>query len=48
VAVVAAPKHSANGQSSMIDELLKVKKLAKELGGTDKLKELVAALERLL
>ena len=48
VATVAAPMHSANGQSSMIDELLKVKKLAKELGGTDKIKELVVALERLL
>jgi arginine repressor len=48
VVVAAAAKASANGQSSMIDELLKVKKLAKDLGGTSKLKELVVALEGLL
>jgi hypothetical protein len=47
-AVVVAPKHSANGHSFMIDDLMKVKKLAKELGGTDKIKELVTALDRLL
>jgi ABC-type nitrate/sulfonate/bicarbonate transport system substrate-binding protein len=48
VAVVAARMPSANGHGFMIDELLKVKKLADELGGTDKIKELVVALEQLV
>lgn len=47
VAAVAAPKHSANGQGLNINELVQVKKLAEQLGGTSKLKELAAALERL-
>jgi hypothetical protein len=44
---VAAPKHSGNGQGLDIHELVQVKKLAEQLGGTAKLKELAAALERL-
>jgi hypothetical protein len=46
-AVVVAHKPSTNGHGFMIDELVKVKKLAAELGGTAKIKELVGALERL-
>ena len=48
VAAVAAKQQSGNGQSLDIHELLQVKKLADQLGGTGKLKELAAALERLL
>ena len=47
-AVVVAAKPSTNGHGFIIDELVKVKKLAAELGGTAKLKELAAALERLV
>lgn len=47
-AVLAATKPSANGNQFIVDELVKVKKLADELGGTAKLKELAAALERLM
>ena len=48
VAAVAAKQHSGNGQGLNINELVQVKKLAEQLGGTGKLKELAAALERLL
>jgi len=48
VVAVVAPTHSGNGHSLDINELVKVKKLAEELGGTAKLKELAAALERLM
>lgn len=48
VAAVVAKKNSGNGQGLDINELVKVKKLAEELGGTAKLKELAAALERLM
>jgi hypothetical protein len=48
VAAVPAKQHSGNGQGLEIHELLQVKKLAEQLGGTGKLKELTAALERLL
>jgi hypothetical protein len=47
VATVAAEQHSENGHALDIDDLLQVKKLAAQLGGTAKLKELTAALERL-
>jgi hypothetical protein len=47
-AAVAARQHSGNGQGLDIHELLQVKKLAEQLGGTGKLKELAAALERLI
>ena len=46
MAVVA--KASANGHGFDINDLVKVKKLANELGGAAKLKELAVALERLL
>lgn len=46
--VLAATKPSVNGNLFIVDELVKVKKLADELGGTTKIKELAAALERLL
>jgi outer membrane biosynthesis protein TonB len=46
--VVVATKHSANGHGFIINELVKVKKLADDLGGTAKLKELAAALEKLV
>jgi hypothetical protein len=48
LAAVAAKQHSGNGQGLDIHELVQVKKLAEQLGGTGKLKELAAALERLL
>ena len=48
VVTAAAKQHSENGQGLDIHELLQVKKLSEQLGGTDKLKELVVALERLL
>jgi hypothetical protein len=47
-ATAVGPKTSANGHALNINELVKVKKLAEELGGTTKLKELAAALERLM
>ena len=47
VAAAVATKTSMNGHVFNIDDLVKVKKLANELGGTAKLKELAAALERL-
>ena len=46
--VVVATKHSANGHGLDLAELLKVKKLAEEIGGTAKVRELAAALERLM
>ena len=46
--VVVAPKHSANGHGLDLAELLKVKKLAEEIGGPAKVKELATALERLM
>jgi hypothetical protein len=48
VAAVAAKQHSGNGQGLDIHELVQVKKLAEQLGGTGKIKELATALERLL
>ena len=48
VVTVAARQHSGNGQGLDIHELLQVKKLSEQLGGTKRLKELVVALERLL
>ena len=45
---VVAPKHSANGHGLDLAELLKVKKLAEEIGGTAKVRELATALERLM
>jgi arginine repressor len=47
VAAVATKQHSANGQGLNINELVQVKKLADQLGGTAKIKELAAALEKL-
>jgi arginine repressor len=47
VAAVAVKRHSGNGHGLDINELVQVKKLADQLGGTAKLKELAAALERL-
>jgi hypothetical protein len=47
LATVAAKKNSGNGQGLNINELLQVKKLAEQLGGAARLKELAAALERL-
>jgi hypothetical protein len=44
---VVAPKAASNGHALNIGELVKVKKLADEIGGTAKLKELATALERL-
>jgi hypothetical protein len=41
-------KPSANGNLLIVDDLVKVKKLADDLGGTAKLKQLASALERLL
>jgi hypothetical protein len=48
VAAVAAKPASSNGHGLEINELVKAKKLAEEVGGTAKLKELAAALERLM
>jgi hypothetical protein len=48
VAAVVAMPISSNGQGLDINELVKVKRLAEEVGGTAKLKELAAALERLM
>ena len=50
VATVVAKQHSGNGQGHALnlDELLQVKKLADQLGGTAQLKQLTAALERLI
>ena len=48
VAAVAAKQHSGNGDALDINELLQVKKLADQFGCTAKVKELVAALERLM
>ena len=48
IGIVAAAKPSPNGHGFNIDELLKVKKLAHELGGTAKLKELATALAKLV
>jgi hypothetical protein len=45
---VGPKKHSGNGRGLNINELVQVKKLAEQLGGTDRLKELVGSLERLL
>ena len=45
---VVATKHSANGHGLDLAELLQVKKLAEQLGGPAKIKELAAALERLM
>jgi arginine repressor len=45
---VAAAVAEKNGQGLNINELVQVKKLAEQLGGTDRLKELIVALERLL
>src|SRR5580704_1134178 len=42
VAVVAAKQHFGNGQGLDINELVQVKKLAEQLGGTAKIKELAA------
>lgn len=47
VADVAVKQHSGDGQGLNINELVLVKKLADQLGGTAKIKELAAALERL-
>jgi hypothetical protein len=46
--MVAAATPSSNGQGFAIDDLIKVNKLANEIGGTMKLKELAAALEKLV
>lgn len=49
VAVLVAPEpSSSDGRLFDINDLLQVKQLAKELGGTAMLKELATALERLL
>jgi hypothetical protein len=48
VETTVGPKTSANGHAFNINELVKVKDLAEELGGTARLKELAAALERLM
>jgi hypothetical protein len=48
VTAIASKQHAGNGQGLDISELVKVKILADQLGGTEKLKEAVAALERLL
>jgi hypothetical protein len=45
---VVATKPSANGHGLDLAELLQVKKLAEQLGGPAKVKELAAALERLM
>jgi hypothetical protein len=42
------PKPSVNGHGFDINEMVKVKKLAEEIGGMAKVKELAAALERLM
>ena len=47
VAAAAAKQHSGNGRGLNINELVQVKKLAEQLGGPARLKELAAALERL-
>jgi hypothetical protein len=47
VAAVAVKQHSGNGQGLDIHELVLVKKLADQLGGAARVKELAAALERL-
>ena len=47
VAAVAATTHSGNGQGLNLNELVLVKKLAVQLGGAAKVKELAAALEKL-
>ena len=46
--MVATAKPSVNDHGFAIDDLVKVKKLADELGGTAKLRELAAALEKLV
>ena len=46
--VVVATNHPSNGHGLDLAELLQVKKLADQLGGAAKLKELAAALERLM
>jgi hypothetical protein len=48
VPTVAANQHSRNGQGLDIHELVQVKKLADQLGGAARVKELAAALERLM
>ena len=45
---IVTAKPSANGHGFDINELVKVKKLAEEIGGTAKVKELATALERLM
>ena len=47
VAAVAATTHSTNGHGLNLNELVLVKKLANQLGGAAKVKELAAALEKL-
>ena len=47
VAAVAATTHAANGHGLNLNELVLVKKLAVQLGGAAKVKELAAALEKL-
>jgi hypothetical protein len=44
--VVAAATASSNGHGFDINDLVKVKKLADEVGGTGKLKELATALAK--
>jgi hypothetical protein len=44
----AAARRSINGHGLDISQLVQVKKLADQLGGTGKLKDLAAALERLV
>jgi hypothetical protein len=48
IQALLASKPSANGNLFAVDDLVKVKKLADDLGGPAKLKELASALERLL
>ena len=47
VAAVVATTHAGNGHGLNLNELVLVKKLAVQLGGAAKVKELAAALERL-
>jgi hypothetical protein len=48
VATVAAKQHSGSGHAFDINDLLQVKRLAQQPGGTEKLKEVAAAPERLM
>jgi hypothetical protein len=47
VTAVAATTHAGNGHGLNLNELVLVKKLANQLGGAAKIKELAAALEKL-